>query len=332
MPIQIIWGNDNNACDKEIEKIINTNISKQWESFNLSKFNGDDSNQVLKALEETQTPPFGEGSRVIILKNNPLFNTKNEILATKFQSTTHNIPNSSYLILHNTQKPDSRIKTTKSLKKLIDNGEVIESFFKLPERWDINSQIEYIENLAKDLNIKLERKATLAILESIGTESSKLNNELEKALLYLSAKNGSAESEILLKESDIKEIFHEKQSNIFQIIDSLLESNIYQSLIDINNLINQGEPPLRLLSGLTSQIRIHTIVLLLEKETDLSKISKLAGIANPKRIFFIKKKVKNCNPEFLINLMIHLLTIETDLKKGNNPINVFTENLASLTY
>ena len=99
----------------------------------------------------------------------------------------------------------------------------------------------------------------------------------------------------------------------------------------ICTLINQGEPPLRLISGLTSQIRIHTIVLLLGDENDLSKISQLAGIANPKRIFFIRKKIKNCDPKFLIDLMTKLLDIEFFLKKGNKPINVFTENLSSLT-
>ena len=145
-------------------------------------------------------------------------------------------------------------------------------------------------------------------------------------MLYLSATNKN-----LLTVKDIELIFFEQQSNIFKIIDSLLEKKISQSLNEINTLIIKGEPPLRLIAGLTSQIRIHTIVLLLADENDLSKISQLAGIANPKRIFFIRKKIKNCDPKFLIDLMTKLLDIEFFLKKGNNPINVFTENLASLT-
>ena len=56
MPIQVIWGNDTKSCENEIEKIINSNISKQWESFNLSKLDGNDDNQVFKALEEIQNP------------------------------------------------------------------------------------------------------------------------------------------------------------------------------------------------------------------------------------------------------------------------------------
>ena len=119
MPIQIIWGNDTKSCENQIEKIINSNISKQWESFNLSKLDGNDENQVFKALEEMQNAPFGDGSRVILLKNNPIFNIKNDKFSAKFESSTHNIPDSTYLILFCSNKPDSRMKTTKFLKEHI---------------------------------------------------------------------------------------------------------------------------------------------------------------------------------------------------------------------
>lgn len=326
MPIQIIWGNDTKSCENAIEKIINSNISTQWESFNLSKLDGSDENQVFKALEEMQNAPLGEGSRIILLKNNPIFNIKNDKFAATFESSAQNIPDSTFLILFCINKPDARMKTTKFLKKLITSKKAFESSYNLPDIWDYESQVKYIEEISKNLNINLDKNAAQAILESIGTESTKLDNELRKALLYLSAKNKD-----LLTVKDIELIFFEQQSNIFKIIDSLIEKNISQSLNNINILINQGEPPLRLIAGLTSQIRIHTIVLLLDDENDLSKISQLAGITNPKRIFFIRKKIKNCDPRFLINLLIKLLDIELSLKRGNKPINVFTENLASLT-
>ena len=326
MPIQIIWGNDTKSCENEIEKIINSNISKQWESFNLSKLDGNEENQVFKALEEVQNAPFGDRSRIILLKNNPIFSIKNDKFAAKFESSVRNIPDSNFLILFGVNKPDSRMKTTKFLNKLIKSKKAFESSYNLPSIWDSESQVRYVEETSRNLNINLDKNAAQAILGSIGSESTKLDNELRKALLYLSATNKN-----LLTVKDIELIFFEQQSNIFKIIDSLLEKKISQSLNEINTLIIKGEPPLRLIAGLTSQIRIHTIVLLLADENDLSKISQLAGIANPKRIFFIRKKIKNCDPKFLIDLMTKLLDIELFLKKGNNPINVFTENLASLT-
>ena len=326
MPIQIIWGNDTKSCENEIEKIINANISKQWEFFNLSKLDGSDDDQVFKALEEMQNTPMGGGSRVILLKNNPIFNIKNDKFAAKFESSAQNIPQTTFLILFSINKPDARMKTTKFLKKLIKSKKAFESSYNLPDVWDYENQVKYIEEISRNYNINLDKNAAQAIIESIGTESTKLDNEFKKTLLYLSAINKN-----LLTVKDIELIFFEQQSNIFKIIDYLIAKEISQSLNAIHTLINQGEPPLRLIAGLISQIRIHTIVLLLADENDLSKINQLAGITNPKRIFFIRKKIKNCDPNFLINLMIKLLDIELFIKRGNNPINVFTDNLASLT-
>ena len=140
MPIQIIWGNDLNASNKFIEKIINEKVFKDWKDINFASCNGDDENQVKKALEEILTPPFGEGWRVIVLKNNPIFTNKNDELITKFENIYKNIPNNSLLILQNIKKPDSRLKSTKFIKSLIKEGLVSERSFSLPDIWDNEGQ------------------------------------------------------------------------------------------------------------------------------------------------------------------------------------------------
>ena len=331
MPIHIIWGNDTDASNKEIEKIIDLHVSKDWSHLNVSKFNGDDPKQIFQALDEMLTPPLGGGSRVVLIKNSPILNFKNDDIANKFEMNSKIIPSSTYLILQNIHKPDSRMKTTKFIKDLLKQDIASELFFNLPNIWDKNSQIDYIKNVAKEMNIDIDREVGEKILDSIGIDSSRLVNELEKAKLYLEGKNENIDSKLVLREKDIDNIFHDHQSNLFKILDLLLEEKISESLFEINNLINKGEPPLKLTIGLINQLRVHTIVLLLMHEKDLDKISNLANISNPKRIFFIRKKIKNCSPIFLINLMIKFLNIEASIKKGNNSINVFTENLITLT-
>ena len=330
MPIIVIWGDDKLKCEGEIEKIITQNVSQTWRDLNTSKFNGDELTQVFQALDEVQTPSLGDGSRVILIKNNPIFNIKDELIHKKFEFIAPNIPDSTFLILQNTQKPDNRLKSTKFLKKLINDKKGREINYKLPDIWNSEKQIEYIENTCKNLNIKLEKDAPQAILESIGLDTLRLNNELEKVSLYITAKQKN-KNEIVISSDHIKRIFNDQQTNIFKIIDLLLNNNTYQSLVEISNLLNKGEPPLRLIAGLTSQLRMHTIVFLLDKEQDISKISKIAGIVNPKRVYYLRKNVKHCSAKFLINMMIKLLNIESSLKRGNNPLNVFAENLTSLT-
>ena len=334
MPIKIIWGNDLNAQNTFIQKLIDEKVSKAWKQINVTYLNGDDEQQINKAMEEMLTPPLGDGSRIVILKNNPLFNIKHEELSIKFEKIYNNIPNNTFLILQNIKKPDSRLKITKFIQKLIKENIAIEKSWNLPEIWDYEGQKRYLEDAANEINIKLEESAAELIIDSVGNDSFKLKNELTKAKIYLTAlANEKKNSQILLRRDDVKKIFTDNQSNIFKIIDFLLKKNINECLIEIKYLLQKGEPALRLNAGLISQIRIHTIVKVSNNsdEENIDKICNLANISNPKRIFFIRKKVKNISHKYLINLMSNLLNIEYLLKRGNNPINVFTENLINLS-
>ena len=333
MPIQIIWGNDLNASNKFIKKIIDEKVSKTWGEINISYLNGDDDNQIKQAFDEILTPPLGDGSRVIVLKNNPIFTNKNEEIRVKFEKTYQNIPSNTYFLLQNTKKPDSRLKSTKFIQNLIKKDLASEMSFSLPDIWDFEGQKRYIEATANSMNINLGKGTADLIINSVGNDSFNLMSELAKAKIYLSASNNDENKELILKSDDVKKIFNDHQSNIFKIIDHLLQNSINKAIIEIHYLLKKGEPPLRLNAGLISQIRMHTIVKLLHKsgEQDLSEICKLANISNPKRIYFIRKKVNNTSSDFLIKLMSNLLDIESSLKKGNNPINVFTESLVNLS-
>ena len=331
MPIQLIWGNDLNASNNFIQKLIEKKVSKTWEEINVSYLNGDDDNQIIRAFNEILTPPLGDGSRVVVLKNNPIFTTNSEELRIQFEKIHQNIPINTYFILQNIKKPDSRLKSTKFIQNLIKNDLAVESSFSLPDIWDYEGQKRYLEVVTNSMNITLGIGAAELIIDSVGNDSFKLMNELAKAKIYLSSLNND-NPKLILKSDDVKKLFNDHQSNIFKIIDHLLQKNIAESLKEIHFLLQKGEPALRLNAGLISQIRMHMIVKLsiTSGEQDLAKICKLANISNPKRIFFIRKKVYSTSSYFLIKLMSHLLDIESLLKKGNNPISVFTENLVNL--
>ncbi len=333
MPIQILWGNDLNAQNTFIQELIEKEVSKEWREINVTNLNGDDDEQVKKAFDEILTPPFGEGYRMVILKNNPIFTTKNEGLTMKFEKIHSNIPTNTYFILQNTKKPDSRLKSTKFLQKLIKNNLVKEKSFTLPAIWDYEGQKRFLEDSANAMNITIDKNSAELIIDSVGNDSFKLKNELAKAKTYLSAVASDSNTKLFLKSNDVKKIFSDHQSNVFKIIDLLLQKNINDSLIEINYSLQKGEPALRLNAGLISQIRIHTIIKLAANSGNDNgeKIFNLAGITNPKRIFIIRKKVKNISQEYLINLLSNLLNIESLLKQGNNPISVFTENLINLS-
>ena len=211
MPIQIIWGNDLDACNKFIQQIIDQKVSKTWGEINVSYLNGDEDSQVKQAFDETLTPPLGEGSRVIILKNNPIFTYKNEDIRIKFEKISLNIPNNTYLILQNIKKPDTRLKITKFIQNLIKKDLAVETSFSLPDIWDYEGQKRYLESTANLMNICLGKEAAELIINSVGNDSLKLNRELAKAKIYLTAtnknKNENENEKLNLTSDDVKKIF-----------------------------------------------------------------------------------------------------------------------------
>ena len=86
---------------------------------------------------------------------------------------------------------------------------------------------------------------------------------------------------------------------------------------------------MRLIATLTGQSRGWLWVHLLDEQGDkeVKEIARLAGIANPKRIFIIRKQIQGKSFEVLLDLMKKLLTIEASIKSGTNPIDSFQDNL-----
>ena len=119
MPIHLIWGDDYEASNREIEEIIQKVIDPVWKSFNYSQIDGNDPKQNFRALEEVQSAPLGNGGRVVLVRRSPFCNGCSIELANKLEQAIKLIPDNTHLILNNSNKPDKRLKTTKLIQKSI---------------------------------------------------------------------------------------------------------------------------------------------------------------------------------------------------------------------
>ena len=52
MPIHLLWGDDEAARTREVDTLINQLTDPAWQSINLSRLDGSDTNQAAQALEE----------------------------------------------------------------------------------------------------------------------------------------------------------------------------------------------------------------------------------------------------------------------------------------
>ena len=332
MPIHLIWGDDYEACNREIEEIIQTVIDPSWKSFNYSQIDGNDQKQNFRALEEVQSAPLGSGGRVVLVRRSPFCNGCSIELANKLQQTIKLIPNNTYLILNNSNKPDKRLKTTKVIEKSIQSNSFSkEKSFLLPLPWDINGQRNLVKNILYKLNLKMNHEAIDLIVECIGNDSSLINTELQKLSLFSEAINTNLTTDKPREISKelVKKLIQNNSTNALEIANSLLKGEIIIALNKIQSLLKNGEPALRLITTLTGQSRGWLWVHLLDSQgnKDVKEIAKLAGIANPKRIFVIRKQIQGKSLETLLELMKKLLKIEASIKSGIKPIDSFKDNL-----
>ena len=332
MPIHLIWGDDYEACNREIEEIIQTVIDPSWKSFNYSQIDGNDQKQNFRALEEVQSAPLGSGGRVVLVRRSPFCNGCSIELANKLQQTIKLIPNNTYLILNNSNKPDKRLKTTKLIEKSIQSNSFSkEKSFLLPLPWDINGQRNLVKNILYKLNLKMNHEAIDLIVECIGNDSSLINTELQKLSLFSEAINTNLTTDKPREISKelVKKLIQNNSTNALEIANLLLKGEIIIALNKIQSLLKNGEPALRLITTLTGQSRGWLWVHLLDSQgnKDVKEIAKLAGIANPKRIFVIRKQIQGKSLETLLELMKKLLKIEASIKSGIKPIDSFKDNL-----
>ncbi len=330
MPIHLIWGDDIGAIDKSIEKLIKSTIDENWINMNLSRLEGKNPNKAHQALEEAQTPPLGSGERIIILQNSPICNGCSNDLMNHFNRVINLIPDTTHLILKNQSKPDNRLKTTKAIKALIKSNKAIERYFLLPTIWDIKGQKKLVQGIANDMKIKLKEEALIAIVDALGNDSQRIELELQKLLLLEEAKTkNNSSDEVIIHEESVHELIQEISSNSIQICNHLLSESYGLAIHQIDYLLNKGEPSLRILATFTSQIRGLLWVSLLEKEEikEVNFVAKQAGIANPKRIYVMRKQIQGRSPEFFIELLKRILKIEVLLKKGIPPKDAFREGL-----
>ena len=332
MPIHLIWGDDYEASNRKIEEIIQTVLDPTWRSFNYSQIDGNDLKQSFRALEEIQSAPLGKGGRIVLVRRSPFCNGCSVDLASKVEQAIQLIPNNTHLILNGSNKPDKRLKTTKLIQKYIASNNLSEEkSFNLPLPWDINGQRNLVKNIAYRLNLKINHETIDLIVESIGNDSSLINTELQKIALLSEANNKLLHTNqpTEITQELVKKLIPNNSTNALEIASLLLKGESTVALIKIKSLLENGEPALRLIATLTGQSRGWLWVHLLDEQgnQDVKEMAKLAGIANPKRIFVIRKQIQGKSLRILLELMKKLLQIEASIKTGTNPIDSFKDNL-----
>lgn len=132
----------------------------------------------------------------------------------------------------------------------------------------------WITKRAKSLNVTITKDATGLLANFIGNNLRLLANELDKLATYVGA-GGTINAEHIRQLSA-----QVQEARIFDLTDALSQRNRKQALNILHDLLSDGEPPLKLISTITSQVRSLLLVKeLSQKGMRTAQIASTLGMA-----------------------------------------------------
>jgi DNA polymerase III subunit delta len=311
MTIILYWGDDDFAISKAVTAIQQSSIDPAWMSFNYEKIAPDRDDAVITALNQAMTPPFGMGKRLVWLADTTLTQQCSEQLLAELERTLPNVPDSTILLLTSKNKPDGRLKSTKTIQKYAK----VQEFALIPP-WKTDELIQRVQIVAKELGLKLTKDAIQLLAESVGNNTRQLYLELDK--LQLLAGGAGQEIDRVM----VSSLVVANTQNSLQLAAAIRQGDVGTSLHLITELINHNEPALKIVATLVGQFRTWLWVkMLLESgEKDDKVIATAAGLGNPKRLFFIKQELHGTTADRLAASLPRLLDLEFSLKRGGETL------------
>ena len=323
MPAYLYWGDDSFALSRAVKVLRDRTLDAAWESFNYTKVTPDQPDALVQALNQTMTPPFGMGKRLVWLADTTIGQRCSEAELKELERTLPVVPEDTVLLLTSSSKPDGRLKSTKFIQKHV----TVKEFSAIPP-WKTDLLVRQVQTAAKEVEVSLSTTAAEQLAEAIGNDTRQLYSELEKLALYASSEtndplgNGLENSPInkTLDEAAIALLVNTYTQNSLKLADAIRQGQTNVALTLVNDLFNRNEPALRIVATLVGRFRMWLWVKLMVEmgERDDKVIAKAAEIGNPKRMYFLKKEVRSMRLQSCQQSMVHLLELEEGLKSGAN--------------
>ncbi|MEL6580699.1 MAG: DNA polymerase III subunit delta [Cyanobacteria bacterium J06621_12] len=323
MPVYLYWGEDDFAIAQAVEKLQKKVLDPNWLQFNYHKLSGDRSETIIEGLNQSMTPVFGLGQRLVWLVDTNLCQQKPAAATlAELERTLEVIPETSHLLLTTSKKLDGRLSSTKLLRK----HSVVKDFSLIPP-WKTDLISAQVKQAAQAAELKLTPQATELLTESIGNNTRQLWNELEKLKIYW------GDNPQPLDETTVAKLVLCNTQNSLQLAAAIRDGKTDVALMLATDLINRNEPALKIVATLVGQFRTWTTIKLMQQSgnRDNKAIAAAAGINNPNRLYFINKEIQSTSPQKLLASLPKLLELEYSLKSGGAALTVLQTKIIELS-
>ena len=254
-----------------IQALIKKWITEDNRDFNLETFDAREST-VSHWLGSARTLSFVGGTKLVVVRNLHEAVPQDQDAQTLIDYAQSPIPQACVVVT--ADKVDRKRKLFKTLTKL--KTAVACEAPKENEHW--------LRKRAEEAGYSLSSDAARFLINRVGPRPGILAKELEKTLLY-AGKNKS------VSERDVAEVVGEsKLENVFALTDALKTKNPEKALRLLNNQIDQGEEPIKILGTIAWQLRmIWEVKHYQQKNLPSGQIAKVMG-AHP---FMVEKALQH---------------------------------------
>lgn len=305
MSIFIFLGEDTYSLNKKISVLVETNVDPAWKVFNYMKLESGE-NIASLAFLELMTPALGVGKKIVHVDCDNFVESLSGWDSNSLQEKISQIFHENILIISGAKKPDAR----KTIVKTLLNLAQVEEFNPIAS-WDKQGIKNLLENRAVTHKIKLIPDVLEYLAEAIGGDTARADAEFEKLATY-------ANGEILALDS-VKQLINNSDTGYNVLATAIAGGKTEQAVEEIHKLLNNGEHPIKVVAALTSIFRTWLITSsAMYANLPDDETAKLAGLSNPKRLFFLKQEVRHFEVERLKNVLVSLTQSEAELKNGIN--------------
>lgn len=303
-PLYLLSGTESFYIDTILESLINKLVDETSKAFDFTQFYGKETN-ANEIIESIKRYPMLSKFNVVVVKEAQLINSNDlDLLGSYAQNP---MPESILIFCYKNKIFDKRKKLYKAIEQ---NGDLL-TVKPLYE----SQLIPWIQNQAKSLKINISPLATELLATHVGSNLSRLYNELKKFSVLIS------KDEIITEEHIEKHVGISKTFNSFELQKAIGLGNFSKAFQIIQYLnINAKEHPL--------------VLILANLHNYFQKLLLIKGIGSDQKVlgispFFLnefKIAAKRFDMRQIILAMEHLM--EADLKcKGISSKNLKSKEI-----
>lgn len=298
--IYLIYGLNSILIDKQIKKII--------ESYNIADININyydlDNTNIKNLIDDFQTISLFEEKKVVVVNDSTIFTGSSKIeltddnqqLLLKYFDDFN--PNTIVIFSVINEKLDERKKITKLLK---NNHKIIECN-------KIDNLPKYVKELFDAYNI--DNNNINIFIDRVGNDIGIIEQEVIKIKTY-------KDDDLNISKEDIISLTSENiNTDIFNLIETIVLKNKEKAIKIYRELIKIGEEPIKLIVMLANNIRIIYQTKEFTKKGYTEKDIAAELNIHPYRVKLAKEKSREYSSESLLNQLNKLAELDMNIKTG----------------